>query len=62
MARHHHHVYVVALSDAVWNIGRFRPANPDYLLGARGRVWRLAGARFDPRLPHPCSRWVRCEL
>ena len=31
--RHHHHVYVVELSDAVWNIARFRRANPDYLLG-----------------------------
>jgi hypothetical protein len=32
-ARHHHHVYVVELDDAVWNIGRFRRANPGYLLG-----------------------------
>ena len=32
-ARHHHHVYVVELSDRVWNEPSFRKANPDYLLG-----------------------------
>jgi hypothetical protein len=31
--RHHHHVYVVELSDRVWNEARFRAANPDYRLG-----------------------------
>ena len=31
--RHHHHVYVVELSDRVWNEARFRGANPDYQLG-----------------------------
>ena len=31
--RQHHHVYVVELDDAVWNIARFRRANPDYQLG-----------------------------
>jgi predicted GIY-YIG superfamily endonuclease len=31
--RHHYHVYVVELSDRVWNVGRFRRANPDYELG-----------------------------
>lgn len=30
---HHYHVYVVELSDDVWNSGRFRRANPDYSLG-----------------------------
>ena len=30
---HHYHVYVIELSDEVWNVGRFRRANPDYLLG-----------------------------
>jgi hypothetical protein len=30
---HHYHVYVVELSDEVWNNGRFRRANPDYQLG-----------------------------
>ena len=32
-SRHHHHVYVVQLSDAVWNEASFRRANPDYQLG-----------------------------
>ncbi len=31
--RHHHHVYVVELDDAVWNVRRFRDANPDHRLG-----------------------------
>ncbi|MGE3346891.1 MAG: hypothetical protein AB7I35_05590 [Ramlibacter sp.] len=31
--RSHHHVYVVELSDEVWNHARFRKANPDYVLG-----------------------------
>jgi hypothetical protein len=31
--RHHHHVYVIQLSDKVWNVARFRRANPDYQLG-----------------------------
>ncbi|MBC7706498.1 MAG: hypothetical protein H7274_21450 [Rhodoferax sp.] len=29
----HYSVYVVELSDAVWNSARFRSANPDYQLG-----------------------------
>lgn len=31
--RGRYHVYVVQLSDEVWNLARFRRANPDYLLG-----------------------------
>ena len=31
--RHHHHVYVVELSDTVWNEPSFRRANPGYRLG-----------------------------
>ena len=31
--RHHYHVYVVELADAVWNEPRFRRANPDHQLG-----------------------------
>ena len=31
--KHHHHVYVIELSDEVWNVARFRRANPDYQLG-----------------------------
>jgi hypothetical protein len=32
-ARHHHHVYVVELSDRVWNLPAFRRANPGHRLG-----------------------------
>jgi len=31
--RHRYNVYVVELSDAVWNEARFRKANPDHQLG-----------------------------
>lgn len=31
--KHHYHVYVIELADDVWNFGRFRRANPDYLPG-----------------------------
>ncbi len=31
--RPHHHVYVVELDDRVWDVARFRKANPDYELG-----------------------------
>lgn len=31
--RHHHHVYVVALSPSVLDEARFRKANPDYVPG-----------------------------
>lgn len=30
---HHYHVYVVELADAVWNVARFRAANPGYRAG-----------------------------
>lgn len=30
---HHYNVYVVELSDRVWNVPRFRTANPGYELG-----------------------------
>lgn len=33
MARAHYHVYVVELDDRVWNVARFRRANPDHVLG-----------------------------
>lgn len=31
--RAHYHVYVVELADRVWNVTRFRRANPDWQLG-----------------------------
>ena len=30
---HHYSVYVVELSDRVWNVPRFRAANPGHVLG-----------------------------
>jgi hypothetical protein len=33
MPRAHYSVYVVELTDAVWNVARFRRANPDYEAG-----------------------------
>ena len=30
---HHYHVYVIELAPEVWDIARFRRANPDYVLG-----------------------------
>jgi hypothetical protein len=30
---HHYSVYVVELSDRVWNVARFREANPGHVLG-----------------------------
>ena len=30
---HHHNVYVGELDDRIWNLARFRKANPDYELG-----------------------------
>lgn len=33
MGRPHYHVYVVELADQVWNVARFRQANPGYELG-----------------------------
>jgi len=30
---HHYSVYVVELSPEVWNLARFRKANPDYVIG-----------------------------
>ena len=30
---HRYNVYVVELDDRVWNVARFRHANPDYRLG-----------------------------
>jgi hypothetical protein len=30
---HRYHVYVVELDDRIWNLARFRKANPDHVLG-----------------------------
>lgn len=33
MPRGQSHVYVIALDDRVWNSGKFRRCNPDYVMG-----------------------------
>lgn len=44
----HYHVYVVELDDRVWNVARFRRANPDY---APGRPFVYVGMTgLDPDL------------
>jgi hypothetical protein len=48
MLRHRHHVYVVLLSDQVWNEPRFRKANPDHVI-ARACVY-VGMTGLDPDL------------
>ncbi len=45
----HYHVYVVELSDAVWNSARFRRANPDYQLGKPFVYVGMTGLNPDVR-------------
>ncbi len=30
---HHYHIYVIELDDRVWNSGKFRRCNPEYVMG-----------------------------
>ena len=46
---HHYSVYVVELSDQVWNIARFRGANPDYQLGKPFVYVGMTGLEPDVR-------------
>ena len=46
---HHYSVYVVELSDEVWNIARFRGANPDYQLGKPFVYVGMTGLEPDVR-------------
>lgn len=46
----HYSVYVVALSDEVWNIARFRNANPGYQLGKPFVYVGMTGLDPDLRL------------
>jgi hypothetical protein len=62
--RHHYNVYVVELSDAVWNVARFRAANPGYVLGLPfvyvGMTGLDPGLRFDRHMAGVQSnRFVR---
>ena len=63
-ARHHHCVYVVELSDRVWNEASFRKANPDWQLGKPFVYVGMTG--LDPELRFDrhkaglqANRWVR---
>lgn len=61
--RHHHHVYVVELSDRVWNEARFRGANPDYQLGKPFVYVGMTGLDPDLRFDRhkagiQCNRFV----
>lgn len=62
--RHHYSVYVVELSDAVWNVARFRAANPGHVLGKPFVYVGMTGldpdARFDRHMAGVQSnRFVR---
>lgn len=62
--RHHYHVYVVELSDQVWNAARFRRANPDYQLGKPFVYVGMTGLDPDIRLDKhkagiQCNGFVR---
>ena len=46
----HYSVYVVELSDEVWNIARFRKANPDHQLGKPFVYVGMTGLDPDVRL------------
>jgi len=48
--KHHHHVYVVELSDRVWNEPSFRRANPDHELGKPLVYVGMTGLEPDLRL------------
>ncbi|MCC2677220.1 MAG: hypothetical protein K0R58_4167 [Ramlibacter sp.] len=50
MPRPHYHVYVVELDDPVWNVARFRKANPDYQLGKPFVYVGMTGLDPDVRL------------
>jgi hypothetical protein len=62
--RPHHHVYVVQLSDEVWNHARFRRANPGYELGQPFVYVGMTGldpdVRFDKhKAGIQANTWVR---
>lgn len=63
-ARHHHCVYVVELSDRVWNEASFRKANPDWQLGKPFVYVGMTGLDPDLRFDRhkagiQANRWVR---
>ena len=61
-ARHHHHVYVVELSDRVWNEPSFRKANPDYRLGQPFVYVGMTGLDPDVRFDNHLRGHKGCPL
>ena len=49
-ARHHHHVYVVELSERVWNEPSFRRANPHYQFAQPCVYVGMTGLEPDQRM------------
>lgn len=47
--RHHYSVYVIELDSPVWNVARFRRANPDYRLGQPFVYVGMTGLDVDLR-------------
>jgi len=61
---HHYNVYVIELSDAVWNVAKFRDANPGYVLGQPFVYVGMTGldpdTRFDRHMAGvQANRFVR---
>ena len=46
---HHYSVYVALLDDRVWNVARFRRANPDYRVGKPFVYVGMTGLDVDVR-------------
>ena len=62
--KHHYNVYVIELSDAVWNVAKFRDANPGYALGQPFVYVGMTGldpdTRFDRHMAGvQANRFVR---
>ena len=61
---HHYSVYVIELAPEVWNIGRFRRCNPDYILSKPCVYVGMTGVDIDLRFDKhkagiQSSRYVR---
>ncbi len=61
---HHYSVYVIELAPEVWNIGRFRRCNPDYILSKPFVYVGMTGVDIDLRFDKhkagiQSSRYVR---
>ena len=64
LRKHHYHVYLIELAPEVWDIARFRRANPDYILGKPFVYVGMTGLDPDQRFDKhkagiQSSRYVR---